>query len=229
MSFDCRVGFSCDLDRFLYDLKETRVKGVIGMITGNHDMQRLAYRRTPDEVKVAMAFLFSMPGVPFVYYGDEIGMDYIEGLPSKEGGYIRTGSRTPMQWNNEKNHGFSTSDTPYLPTDSRDNAPTVEKQADDENSILSLVKNLINLHKSNSALHSDGEFNVIKAGYPFIFERYNAQSKLIIAVNPSKYEYSDVVKDFGKNYNVLLEQNVDINGNNLIMHGVSFVVAEKKH
>ena len=119
------------LDRFMYDLKETKGKGYIGHITGNHDMQRLAYRRTHEEVKVCMAFLFTMPGVPFVYYGDEIGMDYIEGLPSKEGGYIRTGCRTPMQWNDEKNHGFSESDTPYLPTDGREGAPTVEAQEKD--------------------------------------------------------------------------------------------------
>ncbi len=38
-----------------------------------------------------------MPGVPFLYYGDEIGMRY-RALPGKEGGYVRTGSRTPMQW-----------------------------------------------------------------------------------------------------------------------------------
>ena len=65
------------LDRFLYDYRETFGKGVIGMVTGNHDMPRLAYRRTPEEIKAAMVFLFTMPGVPFVYYGDEIGMDYI--------------------------------------------------------------------------------------------------------------------------------------------------------
>jgi len=95
------------LDRYLYDLAQIEEAGDIGLITGNHDMQRLAYGRTPEEVKCALVFLFTMKGVPFVYYGDEIGMDYIPGLPSKEGGYIRTGSRTPMQWNGNKNHGFS--------------------------------------------------------------------------------------------------------------------------
>lgn len=38
-----------------------------------------------------------MPGAPFIYYGDEIGMRYLEGLTSVEGGYGRTGSRSPMQ------------------------------------------------------------------------------------------------------------------------------------
>lgn len=44
-----------------------------------------------------------MPGAPFIYYGDEIGMRYVEGLVSKEGGYGRTGARSPMQWDSSKN------------------------------------------------------------------------------------------------------------------------------
>ena len=40
-----------------------------------------------------MHLLFlTMPGAPFIYYGDEIGMRYVEGLVSKEGGYGRTGA-----------------------------------------------------------------------------------------------------------------------------------------
>ncbi len=50
--------------------------------------------------------IFTMPGAPFLYYGDEIGMRY-RWLPTKEGGYHRTGSRTPMQWDNGRNMGFS--------------------------------------------------------------------------------------------------------------------------
>ena len=84
-----------------------------------------------------------MPGVPFVYYGDEIGMDYIEGLPSKEGGYIRTGSRTPMQWNKQVN-------VTYLPMDHSENAPTVEQQQADENSLLQLVKKLTEFQEIKS-------------------------------------------------------------------------------
>ena len=48
-----------------------------------------------------------MPGIPFVYYGDEIGMEYIPDMPSKEGGFTRKGSRTPMQLKKGKNGGFS--------------------------------------------------------------------------------------------------------------------------
>ena len=212
------------LDRFLLDLRETRGKGYIGMITGNHDMQRLAYLRRPEELKVCMAFLFTMPGVPFVYYGDEIGMDYIEGLPSKEGGYIRTGARTPMQWNNGKNHGFSVSDTPYLSTDSREGAPTVEEQEKDEDSLLVFVKKLIALHKETAALHADADFNVLMSGYPFVYERMADGKKLLIALNPSAERRCFDAPKLGK---ILLSQNVEQRGEQLVMDGVSFLMAQE--
>ncbi|MBR2500141.1 MAG: hypothetical protein IKB60_03580, partial [Clostridia bacterium] len=188
------------------------------------DMQRLAYQRTPDELKVCMAFLFTMPGVPFVYYGDEIGMDYIEGLPSKEGGYIRTGSRTPMQWNDKKNHGFSESDTPYLPTDDRENAPTVKAQENDEKSILSFVKKLIKLHRETPQLYAEADFNVLLPSYPFVYERIAEGKKIFVAINPSdSRRYYDAPK-FSK---VLLSQNVTFKEDQLVMDGISFIIAEE--
>ena len=71
-------------------------------------MERLKWKLDDEEIKIAFAFLLSMPGVPFIYYGDEIGMRYQGHLKSKEGGYYRTGARTPMQWNRALNCGFST-------------------------------------------------------------------------------------------------------------------------
>lgn len=211
------------LERFMYDLNNTKGKGYIGMITGNHDMQRLAYMRTVEEVKVAMVFLFTMPGVPFVYYGDEIGMDYIEGLPSKEGGYNRTGARTPMQWQQGKNYGFSESDTPYLPTDKRGSVPKVEEQLKDENSILNLVKKLISLRKEIPALQSDGDFDFLLNSYPFVYERTDSNKKYYIAVNPSKYTHIYTLPSISKN---IISQNVEIEGTKLNMSGESFIIAE---
>ena len=222
-SVDGKGNINDFLDAYLYYLEKTRGQGYLGMITGNHDMQRLAYRRTPEEVKVAMAFLFTMPGVPFVYYGDEIGMDYIEGLPSKEGGYIRTGSRTPMQWDEGKNHGFSDSDTPYLPTDSRPDAPTVAKQQEDATSLLHFVKNLIALYKQYPQLQAEGEFEVLLASYPFVYTRQLHGKKLLIAVNPSRYKRTF---DLPAACKVLMSQNAEIKDKELILQGVSFVIAQ---
>ena len=194
------------------------------MIGGNHDMRRLAYGRGVDEIKTAMVFLFTMPGVPFVYYGDEIGMDYIEGLRSKEGGYNRTGSRTPMQWEEGKNKGFSSTDTPYLPTDSRPEAPTVEKQLQDKNSLLHFVKNLVELHKTIPALHAESDINILLRDYPFVYERTDGIKTIFIAINPSNNTYDYSAPAFSK---VLISQNVTQNDGNITMNGVSFIVAEK--
>ena len=207
----------------LTDLEKIRGRGYVGHITGNHDIPRLAYKRTPDEIKCAMAFLFTMPGVPFVYYGDEIGMNFIEGLKSKEGGYIRTGARTPMQWNNDKNHGFSVSDTPYLPTDQCPGAPTVESQINDDESLLSFVRRLITLHKENTALHADSPIKIVNTDYPFVFERGNGDDTLIVAINPSDKEYSLATAHIKE----ILLQNAKYSKGNLNMGGISIFIGKK--
>jgi Glycosidases len=84
----------------------TNKKGLICIPSGNHDMERIREYLDYDELKLVYAFLLSMPGAPFLYYGDEIGMRHLK-LSSVEGGYGRTGARTPMQWNTENNYGFS--------------------------------------------------------------------------------------------------------------------------
>ena len=100
-----------DISEFVNKYKESyeksQRKGLICIPSGNHDMDRLAKRLNENELKIAFAFLLSMPGAPFIYYGDEIGMKYIDNLESVEGGYDRTGSRSPMQWDNSTNAGFS--------------------------------------------------------------------------------------------------------------------------
>lgn len=96
------------VEKYIENYKKADKKGLICIPSGNHDMDRLARLLHGDELKIAFAFLLSMPGAPFIYYGDEIGMRYVEGLDSVEGGYGRTGSRSPMQWDQGVNAGFST-------------------------------------------------------------------------------------------------------------------------
>ena len=204
------------------DLGVVKNRGYIGHITGNHDIPRLAFKRTVPEIKCAMAFLFTMPGVPFVYYGDEIGMDFIEGLPTKEGGYIRTGARTPMQWNDDKNHGFSESDTPYLPTDERAGAPTGEGQINDKDSLLSFTKQLIKLHKENESLWADSPIRIINEGYPFVFERGDGENTLLVAINPSDNEYTIPSEELVP----VLTQNIELADGMIKMNGVSLFIGK---
>jgi alpha-glucosidase len=78
--------------------------GQIALPTANHDFSRLSCGpRTAEQLAPAFAFQLTWPTLPAIYYGDEIGMRYIPGLPNHEGStlnptYNRAGSRTPMQW-----------------------------------------------------------------------------------------------------------------------------------
>ena len=173
------------LDDYLPKYEVSKDVGYISMFTCNHDTPRPARTLSVAELKLAYAFIFTMPGVPFLYYGDEIGMTYLD-LRTKEGGYQRTGSRSPMQWSRGKNMGFSDApaDEIYLPVDAAEDAPCVEEQLADQNSLLSEVKRLLALRHAHEDLQADAPFTVVnddEAAAPFIYRR----GELLVAVNPS--------------------------------------------
>jgi len=164
--------------------------GYIAPVSGNHDQVRCRIGRTPEEMKVFFTFLFSLPGCPFLYYGDEIGMDYVKGLPNCEGGYLRCGSRTPMQWEPGAKAGFSTAAPRkfYLPLAPAKGRSNVEEQNADPESLLNYVRQMIALRRSSKALWTKGKFKVLaceKGGYPLVYERTFSKEKYIIGINPS--------------------------------------------
>lgn len=185
------------LNDYLPQYEDTRESGRYCLITGNHDTDRVSYYLDEDERKVAFAFLLTMPGAPFIYYGDEIGMRYMKELPSKEGGYTRTGSRTPMQWDDSETAGFSTADRSsfYLPIDSDLKGKNAREQMTKEGSLYNTVKEVIALRKANEDLLDNGNLDFVlreQGRREFGFKRGN----LLIVVNPSEkactVDYSDV-------------------------------------
>jgi glycosidase len=169
----------------------TRGQGLICLITGNHDTTpRLADGRSTDDLELVYLFLLSMPGAPFIYYGDEIGMRTVEGLPGKEGALGRVGARTPMQWEAGPKAGFSTASPEqfYLPLDPAEDRPDAASQEADPNSLLQRVRRLITLRKEHPALCASGDFKVVYAEngqYPFVFQRSSENESLLVAINPS--------------------------------------------
>ena len=178
------------LDDYLPKYDGTKDYGYISFITCNHDTPRPRRTLSYHELKIAYAMFLTLPGVPFIYYGDEIGMRYLD-IPTKEGGFARTGSRTPMQWDDSKNHGFSdcNPDTLYLPQDPAEDAPTVAAQEKDPDSLLNEVKALVTLRHKYPDLQADGSFEVLfaeKNSFPFIYRR----GMLMVVINPSEKEAS---------------------------------------
>lgn len=165
--------------------------GHIVLPTSNHDFSRLATSpRTREELPVAFAFQMTWPTLPAIYYGDEIGMRYVPGLPDHEGSvlgprYNRAGSRTPMQWDDGENAGFSTApaDDLYLPLDPDPDRPTVAGQRADEDSLLHLVRRLIALRRSTPELGPSGAVRVLNTGYPLVHLR---GERYLVVVNPRR-------------------------------------------
>lgn len=179
------------LDAYLSDLSSTQKKGLICIPSSNHDMPRLARGRDVRDLKICFAFLLTMAGAPFIYYGDEIGMRYLEGLISVEGGYDRTGSRSPMQWEKKEGFGFTSAKTSYIPFDKSEDAPSVEEQSVNSDSLLAAVKELLALRAAHKALQSFGEFVPVfaqKERYPFAYERRAAGENILVVLNPADRE-----------------------------------------
>lgn len=182
------------LDDYLPKHEATKGVGAISFITCNHDTPRLAPRLSARELQLAYAVLFTLPGVPFLYYGDEIGMRYQADLPTKEGGYTRTGSRTPMQWDKSANMGFSEAEPEklYLPVDPDPDAPCVQ-EAEGRDGLYETVRAVLAIRHREPDLRTDGPFSVLyaKSKDPlFVYRRGDR----IAAVNPSGKALSAEVK-----------------------------------
>jgi maltose alpha-D-glucosyltransferase/alpha-amylase len=172
--------------------RSTLHDGYLSLPTGNHDSPRIANgdRTDPQQLKVAMTFLLTQPGIPFIYYGDEIGMRYIPGSPEVEGSRDRSGTRTPMQWDGGPNAGFSTAPASriYIPQDPDPKRPTVAAQRADPGSQLSYVRELLKLRASSAALGNLGEWEFLsdpKVPYPMVYRRFSGGEQYVVAINPS--------------------------------------------
>ena len=212
--------------KYMESYEKSERKGLICIPSGNHDMERLAYYIKGDRLKLAFAFLLSMPGAPYIYYGDEIGMRYIEGLTSKEGGYNRTGARSPMQWDDSKNAGFSTADADklYIPIDPNTSRPTAKAQMEEVDSLRAEVKKLIAVRQAHKPLQNLGDIEFISdgsKGKPLAYIRSIGNEKILVVINPSndaqeisiKNKVSEIVYSFGKE--------AEIKDNSIKVKGVS--------
>jgi len=144
-------------------------------VIGNHDKPRSYDRygdgRHNDQIAKLMAALYlTLRGTPIMYYGEEIGMKTTPprskeevkdpigrtGWPKEKG---RDGERTPMQWDNTENAGFSKA-TPWLPVPETYKTHNVAHESKDQNSVLEFYKGVLKLRHTDKAL-LDGTYTAI--------------------------------------------------------------------
>ncbi|HJW23136.1 MAG TPA: alpha-amylase family glycosyl hydrolase [Candidatus Limnocylindrales bacterium] len=145
----------------------------------NHDEERIMSELAGDvpAAKLAAFMLFSEPGVPFVYYGEEIGM-----LGQKPDEQIRT----PMPWTGDAPAGGFSTATPWEPLGDGWQTANVAAETGDPKSLLSTYRSLIALRSSSPALR-DGTTTVVDGGsHPVIgWLRTTPDETLLAVVNVS--------------------------------------------
>jgi alpha-glucosidase len=170
-------------------------------VIGNHDIVRSWNRygdgQHNDQIAKDMAALhLTLHGTPIMYYGEEIGMQNNDptrredvkdpigrrGWPKEKG---RDGERTPMQWSDDPNAGFTTA-VPWNPIPPTYKTYNVADELKDPNSILNWYKGLLVLRRANPAL-LDGEYIALNENDPNVLSylRKTKHDAMLIAINMS--------------------------------------------
>lgn len=152
----------------------------------NHDQNRLMSVLSGDsnKAKLAAFMLLTSPGTPFIYYGEEIGM---------QGEKPDEDIRLPMQWDNTANAGFTTGNPWRTPT--ADFATVnVASQTNDPNSLLSFYRDLISIRKQKPALRT-GKIIVLDTGNSGIYAslRTDGNESFLVLANLK----NEPIKDYG--------------------------------
>ncbi len=180
-------------------------------VFSNHDKHRSILRLGNDirKAKLLAMLHLTVRGVPCLYYGEEIGMtdskfrfaSALDPIPHKFK-FIprlifdtlsltinRDEVRTPMQWDGTKNAGFSSAEKTWLPVHKNYNEINVEKQSNEENSLLNMIRKLMKIRNEKNSLQK-GSLEILK-GLPagiLGYERKFENEKFMILLNFDKQE-----------------------------------------
>ena len=190
--------------------------------------------RTPS-TQMLNTFLLSMRGTPYTYYGDEIGMTNID-MPNIEeyvdvdakGKYksalaagedinefmkvlnysSRENGRTPMQWNDSENAGFTTG-TPWKKVNENYTEINVSTQNEDSNSVLNHFRKMTKVRKDNPVLVY-GAYEILQKEHPtvYAFTRTLDDVKMLVMLNFSE-ETSSIAMPEISNYGNTVINNYD--------------------
>jgi len=206
---------------------------------GNHDQPRIVSRFGDDQkyrkksAKMLATMMMTMPGTPFIFQGEEIGMTNVafqdigkyrdvetinyyrlqtkKGRPKDEvmreiHRVSRDNARTPMQWNDQLNAGFSQS-TPWIDLNPNYEEINVEKALKEDDSIFYYYQKLIEIRKNNLAL---------------IYGRYKTISEINEGVFSYKREYKNkqkliIINFFADTINFSLSDEINLNEYSLLI------------
>jgi alpha-glucosidase len=161
-------------------------------VLGNHDQPRITARLGEAQARVAAMLLLTLRGTPTLYYGDEIGLPKVEIPPDEVHdpweknepglGLGRDPQRTPMQWSDAPNAGFSKS-KPWLPLSPDWQERNIEQMQAERGSILNLYRRLLAYRSEHPALATGAYHSVTTENDVLVYERGSQERRLLIALN----------------------------------------------
>ncbi|MBL8121908.1 DUF3459 domain-containing protein [Candidatus Saccharibacteria bacterium] len=160
---------------------------------GNHDQWRLVSRVGAEQARVVALMQLCLPGLPVVYYGDELGMANGVIPPDAEQdplnrikpglGQGRDPERTPMQWDGSPQAGF-TRVRPWLPIAEHVTTHNVERELTEPDSYLAMYQQLLHLRSLHEVLRK-GDYETFGDASPFafVFSRRLGDEHVFVALN----------------------------------------------
>ncbi len=164
----------------LDEIVMTYPKGVLDApFLTNHDMKRVASQLGDDQAKLrlAAAILLTLPGTPFIYYGEELGLMNGSGDQDES-------KRSPMPWDDASEGGGFTTGKPWYRFSKGRATANMAAQAGDPASLLSLYRDLIRLRQATPALRK-GTLTRLESGSSslFVFQREKDGEQILVAHN----------------------------------------------
>ena len=145
----------------------------------NHDQARVMteLRENADWARTAASLLLTGPGVPFLYYGEEIG--HVGGKPDEN-------IRTPMQWSDADNAGFTSATIAWRGPQRSYREVNVAAQVDDPGSLLSHYRRLIQARNDHAALRI-GDWREVEVEDKRLYAslRHSDRETLLVLINLS--------------------------------------------
>ena len=184
---------ACEIDRMIAEYDAAVPEGEWpNWVLGNHDQHRIATRVGLSQARIAAMLLLTLRGTPTLYYGDELGMEDVPIPPDRVQdpyeknqpglGLGRDPQRTPMQWDDSRNAGFTTG-VPWLPIAENYRNRNTRHLASSGTSVLALYRELIRLRHAREALNVGSYSQVHCEGNVMYYERSAGAERLVIVLN----------------------------------------------
>ena len=225
---------------------EKEMPGYPTLFFGSHDnprlMDRLAGGNT-ERAKALAALMLTAKGVPFIYYGEEIGMQNItadtydeiadiqgktfyklaidagktkEEALSEGNSHNRDKSRSPMQWDSGTNAGFTTG-KPWIKINEKSRIVNVRDELQQKNSILNTYKALLKIRNTEKALQYGS------------YEKLERQNDMILFTRTYKGEKISVIINFGKEQSVNIQEGAKVLMGGSQLKKNEFLIYKKNH